>query len=158
MTNQRLQKLEMIIKSHFTLTITKSQRSWLYLLLENLSLVMHQQIIHWILQEHWISMGKKRSSMISFGNPSTMTTVWPSISTKTWMKPCPRTMRKPCLEWSKGLTGKIILKRHHLSHLHFNWRECKDSMKVNTVNWSQQPSPISYQPIQIKMAIPGQQF
>ena len=27
MTNQRLQKLEMIIKSHFTLTITKSQRS-----------------------------------------------------------------------------------------------------------------------------------
>ena len=46
----------------------------------------------------------------------------------------------------KGLTGKIILKRHHLSHLHFNWRGCKDSMKVNTSQLSQQPSPISYQP------------
>ena len=28
----------------------------------------------------------------------------------------------------KGADGKIILKPHHLFHLHFNWRECKDSM------------------------------
>ena len=51
MINQRLQKLEMIIKSHFTLNNYQKSEVLTLPFIENLKLVMHRQIIHWILRD-----------------------------------------------------------------------------------------------------------
>ncbi len=132
MTNQRLQKLEMIIKSHFTLTITKSLRSYF---------TIGKFKVGYALTNY--SLDITGTLNINGQEAKLNDIIWkPKYNdyrlTKYINQNLNEAMSKDYAEAMpgvvKGLTEKIILKPHHLFHLHFNWRECKDSMGDNIVN------------------------